>query len=138
VLEYLTLTTPLQTFSNLQFGIRTLLTNLVSTATATLISYPEVGPFVFHFIHFFCSLISLEHKYPHAAVWTIFPGYKLEDGKRQYPTVAMVANLAKPTSERPALMTHYDAVTFFHEMGHAFHGLLSRTEFSRFHGTKSV
>jgi Zn-dependent oligopeptidase len=26
-------------------------------------------------------------------------------------------------------------VTFFHEMGHAFHGLLSKTRFHRFHGT---
>ena len=28
-----------------------------------------------------------------------------------------------------------DVVTFFHEMGHVFHGLLSRTAFARFHGT---
>jgi len=26
-------------------------------------------------------------------------------------------------------------VTFFHEMGHVFHGLLSKTKFARFHGT---
>jgi hypothetical protein len=69
----------------------------------------------------------------------------------------MVANLAKPTPERPALMTHdgmehfveiqcsyplistiADAVTFFHEFGHAVHGLLSRTQFSKFHGTRFV
>jgi len=47
----------------------------------------------------------------------------------------MVANLAKPTPEKPALMRHDDVVTFFHEMGHVFHGLLSRTRYSRFHGT---
>lgn len=29
----------------------------------------------------------------------------------------MVANLAKPTPGRPALMRHDDVVTFFHEMG---------------------
>ncbi|KAG7440407.1 uncharacterized protein BT62DRAFT_626401 [Guyanagaster necrorhizus] len=28
--------------------------------------------------------------------------------------------------------------TFFHKMGHVFQGLLSRTYFSRFHGTRSV
>ena len=32
-------------------------------------------------------------------------------------------------------MQHSDVVTFFHEMGHVFHGLLSRTQFARFHGT---
>jgi Zn-dependent oligopeptidase len=26
-------------------------------------------------------------------------------------------------------------VTFFHEMGHAFHGLCSETQFAYFHGT---
>ena len=47
----------------------------------------------------------------------------------------MVANLAKETPEKPALMSHTDVVTFFHEMGHIFHELLSHTKFSRFHGT---
>lgn len=32
----------------------------------------------------------------------------------------MVANLAKPTAERPGLMSHDDVVTFFHEMGKLF------------------
>jgi metallopeptidase MepB len=48
----------------------------------------------------------------------------------------MVANLAKSTPEAPALMRHDDVVTFFHEMGHVFHGLLSKTRFARFHGTR--
>ncbi|KAH7885032.1 hypothetical protein F5I97DRAFT_1810510 [Phlebopus sp. FC_14] len=74
-------------------------------------------------------------KYSHAAVWGLLPGYELSSGKRRYPLTAMVANLAKPTPERPALMRHDDVTTFFHEMGHVFHGLLSRTRFSRFHGT---
>ncbi|KAH9480466.1 Thimet oligopeptidase [Psilocybe cubensis] len=74
-------------------------------------------------------------KYSHAAVWPIFSGYELPDGKRSYPLTAMVANLAKPTPDKPALMRHDDVVTFFHEMGHVFHGLLSRTKYARFHGT---
>lgn len=78
----------------------------------------------------------LASKYSHAAVWGLLPGYALPDGKHAYPLAAMVANLAKPTPDRPALMRHDDVVTFFHEMGHVFHGLLSRTQFSRFHGTR--
>ena len=77
----------------------------------------------------------LEAKFPHAAVFCILPGYELPNGKRHYPVAAMVANLAKPTPERPALMTHFDVTTLFHEMGHIFHELLSRTRYSRFHGT---
>lgn len=80
-------------------------------------------------------IFSIDSKYSHAAVWPLLPGYELPSGKRSYPTTAMVANLAKPTPEKPALMRHDDVVTFFHEMGHVFHGLLSRTRYSRFHGT---
>ncbi|BEI82885.1 hypothetical protein CcaverHIS002_0307530 [Cutaneotrichosporon cavernicola] len=85
--------------------------------------------------YMYLDLFPRENKYGHAAVWGLIPGWTKEDGGRSYPTVCMVANLAKPTPKRPALMKHSDVVTFFHEMGHAFHGLCSRTQFSRFHGT---
>ncbi|KIJ66993.1 hypothetical protein HYDPIDRAFT_174274 [Hydnomerulius pinastri MD-312] len=83
----------------------------------------------------YLDLFPRDGKYSHAAVWGLFPGYELPSGKRHYPLTAMVANLAKPTPERPALMRHDDVTTFFHEMGHVFHGLLSRTRYARFHGT---
>ncbi|TFY78786.1 hypothetical protein EWM64_g5225 [Hericium alpestre] len=83
----------------------------------------------------YLDLFPRESKYSHAAVWPLYPGYKTPDNKRAYPLSAMVANLAKSTPDRPALMRHDDVVTFFHEMGHVFHNLLSHTQFARFHGT---
>ncbi|KAI0322042.1 hypothetical protein OF83DRAFT_1274330 [Amylostereum chailletii] len=83
----------------------------------------------------YLDLFPRASKYGHAAVWPLLQGYTHPSGKRHYPLTAMVANLAKPTPDRPALMRHDDVVTFFHEMGHVFHGLLSKTKFSRFHGT---
>ncbi|EKM49553.1 uncharacterized protein PHACADRAFT_265095 [Phanerochaete carnosa HHB-10118-sp] len=83
----------------------------------------------------YLDLFPRESKYSHAAVWGLLSGYKREDGSRSYPLTAMVANLAKPTPSKPALMRHDDVTTFFHEMGHVFHGLLSKTRFARFHGT---
>ncbi|KAI9465435.1 Metalloprotease [Lactarius psammicola] len=83
----------------------------------------------------YLDLFPRASKYSHAAVWPLLHGCLLSDGRRLYPLSAMVANLAKPTPERPALMRHDDVVTFFHEMGHVFHELLSRTQFARFHGT---
>lgn len=77
----------------------------------------------------------IEAKFPHAGVFCIYPGYELPNGKRHYPVAAIVASLAKPTPERPALMGHFDVTILFHEMGHLFHELLSRTQYSRFHGT---
>ncbi|KAF7422637.1 hypothetical protein PC9H_010793 [Pleurotus ostreatus] len=83
----------------------------------------------------YLDLFPREAKYSHAAVWPLLSGHTLPDGKRSYPLTAMVANLAKSTPDKPALMRHDDVVTFFHEMGHVFHGLLSNTKYARFHGT---
>jgi Zn-dependent oligopeptidase len=79
---------------------------------------------------------SAANKYGHAAVFTLNLGFAQGESGRHYPVAAMVANLAKPTPGVPALMRHDDVVTFFHEMGHVFHALLSRTRFLRFHGTQ--
>ncbi|KAF8905938.1 metallopeptidase MepB [Gymnopilus junonius] len=84
--------------------------------------------------YFYLDLYPRTGKISHNAVWPILSGYELPDKKRAYPLLAMAANLAKPTPERPALMRHHDVWTFFHEMGHIFHSLLSRTKFARFHG----
>jgi metallopeptidase MepB len=83
----------------------------------------------------YLDLFPRASKYSHAAVWPLLAGYDRPDGSRSFPLTAMVANLAKPTPEKPALMRHDDVVTFFHEMGHVFHGLLSKTKYARFHGT---
>ncbi|KAI0372191.1 Metalloprotease [Pilatotrama ljubarskyi] len=80
-----------------------------------------------------------ESKYSGTAVWPLIPGYTHPDGvTRHHPSAAIVANLAKPPArpeDKPALMGHFDTVLFFHEFGHVFHELLSRTRFARFHGT---
>lgn len=113
--------------------------NLALSGTATLISSLGVRTTLV-----LCCPRGTDHgvipeaKYSHAAVWPLLPGYTKRDGSRSYPLAAMVANLAKPTPTAPALMQHSDVVTFFHEMGHVFHGLLSKTRFARFHGTACV
>ncbi|BGP41596.1 metalloendopeptidase [Rhodotorula kratochvilovae] len=81
------------------------------------------------------DLFPREGKYGHAAVWGLVPGWTDPSEGRQYPTVCMVANLSKPSEGKEPTMKHTDVVTFFHEMGHAYHGLLSKTQFARFHGT---
>lgn len=128
----------MQRFNSLRFGKRMQKMSRVSLDTATSIFSPAVRSrersIVSFNIHVFGTSFS-DAKYSHAAVWGLLPSYELPDGKRRYPLTAMVANLAKPTPERPALMRHDDVTTFFHEMGHVFHGLLSRTRYARFHGT---
>jgi len=124
-------------FKHLPYGRKTLKTKAAFWVIATLTFFLAVCIFLSSQLSgsYHCDLAA---KYSHAAVWSVLPGYEKSDGSRSYPVSAMVANLAKATPEKPALMLHDDVVTFFHEMGHAFHGLLSKTKFSRFHGTRCV
>lgn len=51
------------------------------------------------------------------------------------PVVLNNMNLNKPNEGEPTLMTYGDAVTLFHEFGHALHGLLSNVTYPTLAGT---
>ncbi|HZE91103.1 MAG TPA: M3 family metallopeptidase, partial [Rhizobacter sp.] len=52
------------------------------------------------------------------------------EGRTQTPVAHLVCNFASPASvdgkERPALLTHDDVVTLFHEFGHGLHHMLTQ------------
>lgn len=84
---------------------------------------------------FYFDLYPREGKYKHAAVFSIRDTARMENGSRLIPIAAIECNFPKPGSGGPALMSHHDAVTFFHEFGHVLHHLLSESELSSFAGT---
>lgn len=45
------------------------------------------------------------------------------DGTMQTPIVSIVCNFTKPMGDTPSLLTFDECETFFHEFGHALHGL---------------
>ena len=51
-----------------------------------------------------------------------------QSGGVQTPVVYLTGNFARPQSGRPALLTHDDVITLFHESGHALHALLSEVD----------
>ncbi|GBL03736.1 M3 family metallopeptidase [Glaciecola sp. KUL10] len=51
------------------------------------------------------------------------------------PLILNNMNLNKPADGEPTLMTYSDAVTLFHEFGHALHGLLSDVTYPTLAGT---
>ena len=52
------------------------------------------------------------------------------------PVAAAVCNFPRPTASQPALLSHRDVETFFHEFGHVMHQLCSKAELEMFAGTR--
>ena len=66
---------------------------------------------------------------------TSFSDQKLIEGKRVTPVISIVCNFSKATGNAPALLTFDEVTTYFHEFGHALHGLLSNTTYASQAGT---
>lgn len=66
---------------------------------------------------------------------TSYRKQKTVAGKRIAPIISIVCNFSKPTAGNPALLTFDETTTFFHEFGHALHGLLSNVTYQSLSGT---
>ena len=66
---------------------------------------------------------------------TSYRTQKTVDGKRLAPVISIVCNFTKPSGDTPALLTFDEVSTFFHEFGHALHGLLSNVTYKSLAGT---
>jgi oligopeptidase A len=53
-------------------------------------------------------------------------GRKQLGGELTLPVAYLVCNSLPPQDGRPALLTHDDVVTLFHEFGHGLHHMLTR------------
>ena len=59
-------------------------------------------------------------------------------GERQQPWVINVCNFPSDRPDRPALLSMEEAITVFHELGHALHALLSTAKYPSQAGTNVV
>ncbi|MDP7008165.1 MAG: M3 family metallopeptidase [Phycisphaerales bacterium] len=84
---------------------------------------------------FYIDLHPRDDKYSHAAQWGLVQHKVWDDGTEQLPVAALVCNFTKPTADKPSLMTHDEAETFFHEFGHCLHTILSEAKIAGFAGT---
>lgn len=66
---------------------------------------------------------------------TSYRPQKTVNGKRIAPVISIVCNFSKPTENTPALFTFDEVTTYFHEFGHALHGLLSDVTYQSLAGT---
>ena len=64
-----------------------------------------------------------------------FVEQRVVDGVDVRPVIVNVGNFAKPTEDKPSLLTLDQVETMFHEFGHALHGLLSKCTYVSVAGT---
>ncbi|KAI9298800.1 hypothetical protein K502DRAFT_310976 [Neoconidiobolus thromboides FSU 785] len=85
--------------------------------------------------YFYLDLYPREGKFTHAACFPLQPGCEFNQ-QFQYPIVAMVCNFTSPNQQlnRPSLLRHYEVITYFHELGHVLHCVLSKPKYSKFTG----
>jgi len=62
----------------------------------------------------------------------------MQDTTRRRPIAFLTCNFAKPSAGDPALLTHQEVLTLFHEFGHGLHHLLTEVNWPSIGGIKGV
>jgi len=63
---------------------------------------------------------------------------QLANGDIQFPVAYLTCNFNKPIGDKPALFTHDEVVTLFHEFGHGIHHMLTQINASGVSGIDGV
>ncbi|MGZ8186272.1 MAG: oligopeptidase A [Methylobacter sp.] len=65
-------------------------------------------------------------------------GRKKTDGGIQIPVAYLTCNFTPPTGDDPALLTHDEVITLFHEFGHGLHHMLTQVDYLGVSGISGV
>ncbi|MEJ6001656.1 M3 family metallopeptidase [Paucibacter soli] len=75
---------------------------------------------------FYLDLYARPGKRPGAWMDEVRSRWARPEGRQQLPVAQLVCNFASPAGDKPALLTHDDVTTLFHEFGHGLHHLLTQ------------
>lgn len=88
--------------------------------------------------HFFFDLYARPHKRGGAWMDGVRDRYKNSQQQIVTPVANLVCNFMPATDGKPALLTHDEVTTLFHEFGHGLHHMLTRIEYSGASGINGV
>jgi oligopeptidase A len=77
---------------------------------------------------FYLDLYARTGKRPGAWMDGVRSRWLKPTGEQQLPVAHLVCNFASPVGDKPALLTHDDVITLFHEFGHGLHHMLTQVD----------
>lgn len=87
---------------------------------------------------FYLDLYAREHKRGGAWMDDCVGKLRYADGHLQHPVAYLTCNFNGPVGDKPALFTHDEVTTLFHEFGHGLHHMLTEIETSAVAGINGV
>lgn len=87
---------------------------------------------------FYLDLYAREHKRGGAWMDDCIGQMRFADGHLQKPVAYLTCNFNRPIGDKPALFTHDEVTTLFHEFGHGLHHMLTRIESPAVSGINGV
>ena len=86
---------------------------------------------------FYLDLYAREHK--RGGAWMdVCRSRWVIDNKTQLPVAYLTCNFTPPVGDKPALLTHDEVVTLFHEFGHGLHHMLTKVNYAAVSGISGV
>ena len=86
---------------------------------------------------FYLDLYAREHK--RGGAWMdVCRSRWQRNGKIQLPVAYLTCNFTPPVGDKPALLTHDEVVTLFHEFGHGLHHMLTKVDYAAVSGISGV
>ncbi len=87
---------------------------------------------------FYLDLYARPHKRGGAWMDDCVSRKRLDNDSVQVPVAYLVCNFAAPVNNKPALFTHNEVTTLFHEFGHGLHHMLTQVDYVGVSGINGV
>lgn len=86
----------------------------------------------------YTDLFSRANKHSGAWMDSLQSRRRLADGRMQLPIATLTCNFAKASANKPAMLSHEEVITLFHEFGHCLHHILTQVDYLGASGINGV